>query len=305
MENEFDEYLIDAKLHIKTIGRIEDYANDDIYPYEPTSYSVLDRLAKSGLITEADHLLDYGCGKGRTLIYLQEETGCKASGVELMGDFYQMARSNVESYEKNVCRPAGKKCRIDFTRCEAQKYEIPDSVNRIFFFNPFSVEIFESVMTRVVGSYYEKPREILLFLYYPQDAYVAGLSTMDEVMFSDEIDCMDLFPGKDKRNRVMIFQLGGDWDGEYDSRETEDSLMDSGITMSVSSMTRKGDQKAIYILFREGEKSAEISLPECKVIRNDGFDQEQISQLCDYVDGQRETIYEMARQINPVKALMK
>ena len=207
-DKDFDEYLIDARLHIKTIGRIDDYSNDHIYPYEPTSYSVLERLVQSGLIKEEDHLLDLGCGKARTLIYLHDRTGCSAIGVEMMRDFYDVAKSNITAYENAICRPKGKKAGIEMNLCKAQSFEIPPSVNRIFFFNPFSPEIFESVMRRVTESFYEKERGILLFFYYPQDDYIAYLSRLDEAMFVDEIDCMDLFAGKDTRNRIVIYEIG-------------------------------------------------------------------------------------------------
>ena len=55
----------DKLLKIKTTGR--DATNSDCYnyPYEPTPYCVLERLANRGLITSEDTVLDYGCGKGR------------------------------------------------------------------------------------------------------------------------------------------------------------------------------------------------------------------------------------------------
>ena len=49
---------------------------------------------------------------------------------------------------------------------------------------------------------------MILFFYYPQDEYIAYLSTIDEVMFVDEIDCTDLFEEKDLRNRIMIYEIG-------------------------------------------------------------------------------------------------
>ena len=52
-------------LQIKTTGRDDSYADQYNYPYEPTPYSVLERLANSGLIRKKDVVLDYGCGKGR------------------------------------------------------------------------------------------------------------------------------------------------------------------------------------------------------------------------------------------------
>ena len=33
--------------------------------------------------------------------------------------------------------------------------------------------------------------------------------TVDELMFEDEIECGDLFPGEDPRERIVIFELGG------------------------------------------------------------------------------------------------
>jgi len=47
----------------------------------------------------------------------------------------------------------------------------------------------------------------LLFFYYPSDDYISYLMTESVVDFVDEIMCMDLFEGNNKRERIMIFQL--------------------------------------------------------------------------------------------------
>lgn len=62
-------------------------------------------------------------------------------------------------------------------------------------------------MARLLESYYENPREIQLFFYYPSDAYISYLMTVPELEFLDEIDCMDLFPGGDSRERVVILRF--------------------------------------------------------------------------------------------------
>ena len=206
MKSEFEDYLIDAKLHIETTGRNDSFSTDHLYPYEPTSYPVLDRLIESGYISREDRVLDYGCGKGRVSIYLNYKIGCKTIGVELMDGFYENAVKNLENYLKHV--KAVDNGNIEILHLSAQKYEIPESVNRFFFFNPFSIEVFKSVMGRVVEAYYGKERRMILFFYYPQDEYIAYLSTIDEVMFVDEIDCTDLFEEKDSRNRIMIYEIG-------------------------------------------------------------------------------------------------
>jgi hypothetical protein len=69
------------------------------------------------------------------------------------------------------------------------------------------VEILHAVLARIVESWYDSPREIFLFFYYPADEYVSCLMTVDELEFYDEIECDDLFEGKDPRERIMVFQL--------------------------------------------------------------------------------------------------
>ena len=80
--------------------------------------------------------------------------------------------------------------------------------------------------------------------------------------------------------------------------------MDSEIKMSVSSMTRTGDKKAVYILFQDGDKSAEYSLPGCGLVRNKGFTEEELKSLKEYVDNEQDSIYAIAKGLNPIKALL-
>ncbi len=90
----------------------------------------------------------------------------------------------------------------------AERYQVPLEANRCYFFNPFSVELLRKVMARIIESYYEDPREILLFFYYPSEEYISSLMTVGELEFYDEISCEDLFEGKDERERIMVFRLG-------------------------------------------------------------------------------------------------
>lgn len=122
MKSEFEDYLIDAKLHIDTVGRNDRFSTDHLYPYEPTSYPVLDRLIESRYIGKEDRMLDYGCGKGRVLIYLNHKIGCRAVGVELMDGFYGEALKNVDSYLKHV--KAADDGDIEIVHLSAQQYRM-------------------------------------------------------------------------------------------------------------------------------------------------------------------------------------
>ena len=189
----------DVSLQIRTCGRDELGADAHHHPYEPTTYSVLERLANSGLIGEEDVVLDYGCGKGRVGFFLSYRTKAKTIGIEYDERIYQDALEN----QKNTIS----RIKPDFVLTRAEEYEVPFDVNRCYFFNPFSVEILHKVMARICDSWYEHPREIFLFFYYPADEYISYLMTVDELEFYDEIECDDLFEGNDPRERIMIFQL--------------------------------------------------------------------------------------------------
>ena len=189
----------DKFLQIQTTGRDDTNSDTYRYPYEPTPYSVLERLRDSGLIGEEDVLLDYGCGKGRVSFFLSEQTKANTIGIEYDARIYGSALEN-----KALATDGTKS---EFVCARAESYEVPHSVNRCYFFNPFSVEILHKVMARILDSYYEEPRELFLFFYYPSDEYISYLMTVEELDFYDEIECDDLFAGKDPRERIMIFSL--------------------------------------------------------------------------------------------------
>ena len=188
----------DKLLHIKTTGRDDSRADQYRYPYEPTPYSVLERLANSGYITKKNTIVDYGCGKGRVDFFLAYQTRCKSIGIEYDDRIYAGIIENKKS--------AVSGSRTEFVLGSAEEYEVPEEADRFYFFNPFSVTLLRKVMNKIEESYYKNPREILFFFYYPSDEYVAYLMTKERVFFADEIDCRDLFEGDNKREKVLIFE---------------------------------------------------------------------------------------------------
>lgn len=189
----------DVSLHIKTTGRDDTSADQYHHPYEPTPYRVLERLINSELIGEDDVVLDYGCGKGRVDFFLSHRIKAKTIGIEYDEHIYQSAVDNQRNVQSRVMP--------QFVLTRAEVYEVPLDVNRCYFFNPFSVEILRKVLARIMESYYDSPRVMLLFFYYPSDEYIAYLMTVDELEFYYEIRCDDLFEGKDNRERIVIFRL--------------------------------------------------------------------------------------------------
>ena len=193
----------DNRLQIRTTGRDDTGADQYHHPYEPTPYCVLERLADSGFFSKNDTVLDYGCGKGRVSFFLSHQTKATAIGIEYDGRIYEDTLKN----------RASARAKAEFVLTRAEEYTLPCQVNRCYFFNPFSAELLHKVMARILESYYAEPRDIYLFFYYPSEEYIAYLMTVDELEFYDEIECDDLFPGYDERERILIFLLPG-YEGE-------------------------------------------------------------------------------------------
>mgnify|MGYP000218883880 FL=1 len=162
----------DKFLKIKTTGRDDSQADQYYYPYEPTPYSVLERVANTGLIRKGNTLLDYGCGEGRVDCFLSYQTRCCSIGIEYDERIYKKA------VENKACAASGARVKIE--HANAEHFLIPEEVDYVYFFNPFSLEILRQVIRRLLDSYYENPRRIRLFFYYPSDE---SLSPYNQVFF--------------------------------------------------------------------------------------------------------------------------
>ena len=120
------EISMDKQLKIQTTGR--DDSKEDTYhhPYEPTPYSVLERLAESEYIAGDNILVDYGCGKGRVDFYLSAKVGCKTIGVDFDERMIKKALENNRDF-------VGKR-KPEFLHISAESYEIADA-DSFYFFN--------------------------------------------------------------------------------------------------------------------------------------------------------------------------
>ncbi len=192
-------YNWDKKLNISTSGIDDSRADAYRYPYEPTAYEVLERLAGCGYLSKDSVLVDYGCGKGRVDFFLNKVLGCKCIGVEYDPRIFAQAMENLRNY-----RGKG----ISLLCVSAEDYE-PREADSFYFFNPFSVEILRASLRNIIDSYYENPRGMTLFFYFPSDEYLGELMTHPNLMFVDEIDCSDLFPNNKQRERILIFEVEG------------------------------------------------------------------------------------------------
>lgn len=189
----------DKRLRIKTIGR-EDEADPNYSPYEPTPYAVLARVAESGHVRRRQHVLDYGCGKGRVAFFLAEAVGCRVTGIDHSQKLIDLAVEN-----RRAAR-AGDRVRL--VRALAEQY-LPRDEDMFFFFNPFGEKVFEAVLRNIAAAWAERPRRMALLMYFPSEAYMAALDAAPGFTALSPIDCRDLFGGKNARERVEVWRYEG------------------------------------------------------------------------------------------------
>lgn len=190
----------EKKLGISTSAGSYEKEDASHFRYEPTDYAVLERLAASGLIEKGDTLVDYGCGKGRVGFLLNYLVGCKTVGVEYDAALFALAQENLSHY-------AGRRGEVSFVCENAEEYD-PADADCFYFFNPFSTNLLHSVLGHIRSAWYASPRRLRLFFYYATDAYLALLMTDDMLRFAGEIDCRDLFPGADPKEKISVFEMG-------------------------------------------------------------------------------------------------
>lgn len=194
-----DEQQWEQILQIKTSGRDDSRSDGDHHPYEATDYCVLERLANSGYIGKKHTLIDYGSGKGRVAVFMAYQTGCRVIGVEYDERLYERALINGES--------AAARNRVSFVLGDAATYEVSETVDRCFFFNPFSLHTIKRVLSNIFDSFHKQERHIQLFFYYPSQETEQFLNNHWRLELDDTIDCGDLFDEDDEKEKILVYSV--------------------------------------------------------------------------------------------------
>lgn len=193
------EYELDKILKIKTSGRDDSNSNYLNFPYEPTPYAVLQELSNSGYVNKNDNLLDYGCGKGRVGFYLAYANKINYIGIEYDERIYNSAINN-----KNTSIIKNK---VSFINVNALDYIVPENINKIYFFNPFSVKILVDVIANIRESLKINNRTIQLFFYYPSDGYLKYLNNEKDIEFIEEINCQSVVNSEDLKEYIAVYEI--------------------------------------------------------------------------------------------------
>lgn len=157
---------VDQKLNINTTGLIDwpRGVNLDYFRTESTSYKDLDRFIHYYDLLDNAKLVDYGSGKGRIVFYFNYVLDIPTTGLEVNEVAFSHFQQNYINYQEKF--PAKAKD-VSLVEMKAEQYHVKDDENTFYFFNPFTVKIFEKVIERIEYSLKENPRVADVILYYP------------------------------------------------------------------------------------------------------------------------------------------
>lgn len=192
-----NELEIEQMLQIQTSGQRDWYGPTEYNRYEATPYAALDRLFQEYTFGLNDSVIDYGCGKGRVSFYIHHHFQIPVKGVEVNLLTFSEAMDNLVTYGRHQHVP------IEFDLAPAEKYEIGETDNRFYFFNPFSVQIFKKVVNRILDSVKAHRRQVDIILYYPMPDYTHFMKKNTPFQLVKEIKVPDT---NDRLDRFLIYR---------------------------------------------------------------------------------------------------
>lgn len=191
----------DETLNIKT-EKIQKGSDDSPHynRYEPTPYGALESLFAQFELKSTDHVVDFGCGKGRLNFFIHHRFSSTVTGIEMDTYLYKAALENRSRYLQSA---KSRNDSIFFQCCLAQEYQIDPCDNVFYFFNPFSIQIFIRVINNILLSVEAAEREVKLVLYYVSEEYVFFLENQTAFQLEQEI----ILPGN-AYDKFLIYSLG-------------------------------------------------------------------------------------------------
>jgi len=125
--------------------------------YEPTPVRAFNKmLAKVKDDLGEFAFIDFGCGKGRTLLLASRYNFKQIRGVEFVQELQEIATRNIGIFENS-----GQRCQdVEAVLCDAAEFEIPDENCVFYFYFPFREDVLRTVVKNIVVSYRHRPRKM-------------------------------------------------------------------------------------------------------------------------------------------------
>jgi hypothetical protein len=159
--------MLERRAGIRTVGHftLEElgFSSEHGQRYEPSHWFALRRILPRAEVGDRDVFIDFGSGMGR-VVYLaaRDYPFHRVIGVELSDALHLIAEENLAN-----TRPKLRARDVELVCADVLEYEIPADVTVIFFANPFTGEVFDSVVRRLVASQERHPRQLRVIYVNP------------------------------------------------------------------------------------------------------------------------------------------
>lgn len=178
----YDTHDFENLLNINSIPYIETFTNHHSNRYEPTHYKDLVLLFEHlhSEINEDSYLVDFGSGLMRVPIFFNYYFDASALGIEMNKQLYLMSLENIKAYHylKHT------EMKIEAKNINAINYQFSGHETHLFFFNPFSVFVFQKIISSLLHS---DVVTCTIILYYVQPEYEAYLDDMNNFKLRDTL----------------------------------------------------------------------------------------------------------------------
>ena len=143
--------------------------------YAPTPTLVFRRMLTylSGVDFRSFVFVDFGCGKGRTLLQASALPFLRIEGVEFAADLCRVALRNAATLVDHQQREG----RIIIHHLDATNFAIPPESCVFYFYNPFGQQVLDRVLDNIEASYRSNPRT--MYFLYLNDKYRESLERRD------------------------------------------------------------------------------------------------------------------------------
>lgn len=131
--------------------------------YQPSGATAIIRILSEIDISSNDGFIDYGCGKGRTLLLATHFPFRTIVGVEFSPMLAEIAIDNIRKYS---ARFPGR-VEPNIYQSDASHFDLCDEATVIYFFHPFDEVIMSSVLNRIHESLKRCPRRLHILYYLP------------------------------------------------------------------------------------------------------------------------------------------
>jgi hypothetical protein len=122
----------------------------------PKSFAFI--MRQIGDIPPGTTFIDIGSGKARTLLLASHHPFARIVGVEFARELAAVARDNIAAYRAEDRRTAA----LEVVEGDAAAFAFPATPLVVYFYNPFSKDVFDEVLANLVASLRTAPRPCIL-----------------------------------------------------------------------------------------------------------------------------------------------